>query len=67
MSNPQSGKWVRETVTLECPGCDTSVDFPPGRLNETRTIEYRRCEEGHVVEAVPYFEVVDPKDGERWD
>ncbi len=62
MGNPQPNKWTRETVMLMCPGCGTVEDFLPGRFNETRTIEYRRCEEGHVVEIPLLGRWPDPDD-----
>ncbi len=51
---------------MQCPDCGTSVFLSPGPLNADRTVEYRRCEDGHVVETTPHFFCA-PSDATRVD
>lgn len=61
------GRWIRRRVYLECPGGHGYTDFEPGRLDETRGVEIRTCEEcGATVETEPYF-TARPSEATTWD
>lgn len=43
------GKWIKEVRAADCPQCHS--DSRPVRLSNDRTVELRRCEEGHEFES----------------
>ena len=49
------GTQVIRHINYWCPECADSVSLSPGPLNGEETVEYRTCEESHIVEVSPIF------------